>query len=172
MFKKLLVPLDGSRFSSRAIVYASEVAQHFDAEIILLQVIKPTSPVPATAGDVPGMASPVGTEMTIQAALLSDKKNTARARRYLSRKLQPIKNKGIKVAREVIKGDPSKAIKDYAYEKHVDLVVMTTHGKSGLKRAIMGSVADAIIRESGIPVLVVKPQIKSSKRAKQSKNNQ
>jgi len=163
MFKRLLVPLDGSRFGSRALQYATEVAQRFDAEVIVMQVVKPATPMPATTGMAPGMESPTTAELTVQAALDEDKRNTARAKRYLGGKVRAIKSQGIKGSYRVAVGDPAESIIEFSQKDHVDMVIMTTHGKSRLKRAIMGSVADAVIRESGKPVLVVRPESRSTK---------
>ena len=155
MFKRILVPLDGSRFGSRALKYATEVAQRFDTEVILIEVVTPTT---ATAGTAPGMESPMVAEIAAQAALEEDKRNATRARRYLSGKVRRMSSQGVKGSYRVVIGDPAQSIMEFAQKEHIDLVVMTTHGKSGLKRAIMGSVADVVIRESGKPVLVVRPK--------------
>ena len=161
MFKRLLVPLDGSRFSSRVLKYASEIAHRFGAEAILIQVVKPATPVATTTGMAPGIASPSTAELTVQVALEEDKRNTARAKRYLSGKVREIRSRDIKASYQVVVGDPAQSIiMDFAQKEHIDLVVMSTYGKSGLKRAIMGSVADAVIRESGKPVLVIRPRTK------------
>jgi nucleotide-binding universal stress UspA family protein len=69
-----------------------------------------------------------------------------------------IRSQGIEGSYNVAVGNPARSIMKFSKRGHIDLVVMTTHGKSGLKRAIMGSVADAVIRESGKPVLVIRPQ--------------
>ena len=163
MFKHILVPLDGSRFSSRALPYAIEVAHRFGAEAILLQVVKPATPVATTTGMAPGTASPATAEIAVQAALEEEKRNAARAKRYLGSKVREIRSKDIKVSYQAVVGDPAQSIMEFSKKEYVDLVVMTTHGKSGLKRAVMGSVADAVIRESGKPVLVVRPQTSSKK---------
>ena len=160
MFRRLLVPLDGSRFGSRALQYATEVAQHFDAEVVLMQVVEPTTPVATATGMAPGMGSPATAEITMQAALEEDKRNSTRAKRYLSRKIRGMKPRDIKGSYQVVVGDPAQSIMSFAQKEHIDLIVMTTHGKSGLKRAFMGSVADAVIRESGKPVLVFRPRTK------------
>lgn len=160
MFKRLLVPLDGSRFGSRALTYASEIAHHFGAEVVLIQVVKPATPVATTTGMTPGIASPSTAELAAQAALEEDKRNSARAKRYLSGKIRGLKSRDIKASYQVIVGDPAQSIMKFSQKEHMDLVVMTTHGKSGLKRAIMGSVADVVIRESGKPVLVVRLRTK------------
>ena len=161
MFKRLLVPLDGSRFGSRAIRYAADVAQKFSAEIILLQVVKPATPVPVSSTVAPGMGSPQSAEIAMETALDVEKRERARARRYLRGKVRNLESRNIKASYQVLVGDPAQSIMDFADKKKADLVVMTTHGKSGLKRAIMGSVADSVIRESGKPVLVVRPQTKA-----------
>jgi nucleotide-binding universal stress UspA family protein len=159
MFKRLLVPLDGSRFALRALRYAAEVAQRFSAEVILIQVIKPTTPV-IDAGAAVGV-SPAAAEITVQAAREADQRNAARARRYLGGKVGVIRSRHIQSSYHVLMGDAARSIVEFSEKEKIDLVVMTTHGKSGLKRALMGSVADVVIRESGKPVLVIRPQISS-----------
>jgi nucleotide-binding universal stress UspA family protein len=161
MFKRLLVPLDGSRFGSRALRYATEVAQRFGAEVILIRVIRPTTPV-ISAGTY-GVVSPAESEIAVQAALEADKRNAARAKRYLRAKVRAIRSRHTKASYQIAIGDPSKSIIEFSTKENIDLVVMTTHGKSGLKRAVMGSIADVVIRESGKPVLVIRPQTSSKK---------
>lgn len=158
MIKKILVPLDGSRFSLRALSYAGEIAPCFDAEVMLLQVIQSAVAVPTTAGMVPGMESVAVAEIASQIALEQDNKSAARVRRYLSRKVRNFKSRGIRSSYHVAVGDAAQSIMRFSRKEHVDLVVMTTHGKGGLQRAFMGSVADSVIRESGTPVLVIRPK--------------
>jgi len=162
MFKRILVPLDGSRFSVQALRYAIEVAQRFDAEVILMQVVPPASLALAAAPPA-GEASSVVTEIAVQEAHRQDTRNVARAKRYLRNKLKGITAKGIKGSHHVVMGVPAKSIMDFCQKENVALVVMTTHGRSGLKRAFLGSIADELIRESGVPVLVIRPQKQRSK---------
>jgi nucleotide-binding universal stress UspA family protein len=161
MFKRLLVPLDGSGFASQALPYAAEVAERFGAELILVQVIKPATAV-IDAGAAIGVAF-AGSEAAVQAALEGDKQKAARARRYLSGKVQAIRSRHVQSSYRVLIGDIAHSIMEFSEKENIDLVVMTTHGKSGLRRAVMGSVADVVIRESGKPVLVIRPQISSKK---------
>jgi nucleotide-binding universal stress UspA family protein len=163
MFKRILVPLDGSRLGSRALPYAIEVAKHFGAEVILMQVVKRT--MPTIGVGAPESVSAMGAEIVVQAALDEDEKNISRAKRYLGRKVWRMKSQGVAGSYSVVIGDPAQSIIAFSQEEHVDLIVMSTHGKSGLKRAIMGSVADAVIRESGKPVLIISPQSRSKKRS-------
>ena len=158
MFKRLLVPLDGSRFSSRVLRYAIEIARRFGAEIILLQVIQPARPFVPTAGIVPDMVSPTTIRITAQAAFMEDKSNATRARRYLSSKVRGIQSQDIKASYQVVVGEPAQSILELSKKERVDMVIMTTHGRTGLKRAVMGSISDIVIRGSGKPVLVIRPK--------------
>jgi len=161
MFKRLLVPLDGSRFASRALPYAAEVAQRFSAEVILTQVVKPATAIIDAA--TPIGVSAAASEIAVQVALEADKRNAARARRYLSGKVRALRSRHIQSSYRVLRGDVARSIIEFSEKANIDLVVMTTHGKSGLKRAVMGSIADVVIRESGKPVLVIRPQTSSKK---------
>jgi nucleotide-binding universal stress UspA family protein len=80
MLKHILVPLDGSRFGSRALKYAQEIAKPFEAEVILLQVVKPTAPMTGATAE-PGMQSPASTRIAVQIALDEDKRNVSQAKR-------------------------------------------------------------------------------------------
>ncbi len=157
MFERILVPLDGSRFSTRAVLYAIEVAKRFDAHIILMQVVKPATLVPIVT--VSDMGSPVAIEMAVEVARRQDKRNITYAKRYLRRKLREITSQGIKGSYQVVSGDAAVSIMELCKKEHIALVAMTTHGKGGIRRAIMGSVADKVIRSSEVPVLVIRPKI-------------
>ena len=108
MFERILVPLDGSRFSVRALGYAVQVAKRFNAEVILMQVVAPATPVTPVA--MPGIESPVTARMVAQEALMQDKNNIARTRRYLSRKLREIASEGIKGSHHAVVGNPAISI--------------------------------------------------------------
>jgi nucleotide-binding universal stress UspA family protein len=161
MFQRILVPLDGSRLGGRALKYATPVAKKFNAELSLLQVVIPSTPI--TAAETAEIASPVAAEMAVEAAHQKDKSNIARARRYLRNNMRRVTEQGVKASRHVAIGEPAEAILRVCRRQKADLIVMTTHGKSGLKRAILGSVADKIIRESGIPVMVIRPRGRQKK---------
>ncbi|MFC1953854.1 universal stress protein [Chloroflexota bacterium] len=160
MFKHILVPLDSSRFSSRALRYAIEIAQRFDAEVTLMQVVKPATPVITTTVMGTGIESPTTAKLTARASFAEDKRNMTRAKRYLSRKVREIKSQGIKGTYRVEVGETAQSIMRFAQEDHMDIVIMTTRGKGGLKRVIMGSVTDEVVRGLGKPVLVINPQFR------------
>jgi nucleotide-binding universal stress UspA family protein len=166
MFKRILVPLDGSRVSSRALPYAIDIAQRFDAEIILMQVISPATPFITVEPETGMGGSQLATRIAIEDARREDKKNISRSQRYLRSKLKSVTARGIKGSYHVAMGVPDKSILGFCKKQDGDLVVMTTSGKSGIKRAIMGSVADIIIRDPTFPVLVIRPKSRQKKHKK------
>jgi len=157
MFKNLLVPLDGSRFSSRALGYAIDIAQHYRARIVMLRVVEPETPISAVTTPM-GMETSLSAQLAIKEATRQEQIKTGYAKRYMSRKLQEVTLKGIKADYLVVTGDPFESIMKTCKKEHIDLVVMTTHGKSGLKRAILGSVADKVVRDARVPALVIRPR--------------
>jgi len=165
MFKKILVPLDGSRFSGRALIYDIEIAKRFGGELMLFQAVPPTSLVTLSGGGA-AMSSPTATQLFVESAREQEKRDIARANRYLRRKLREVTKHGGKGSYHILSGEPTKAIIKFCQDESVDLVVMTTSGKSGLKRAIMGSVADEVIREPGIPVLAIRPKRRRAEKQK------
>ena len=156
MFKRILVPLDGSRLSAKALPYAAELAKKFGGEMILLRVVKQTAPV--FIADSSGMGGSISAQMSIEAATFQDKQNLANAERYLRKQLDKLKAKGIKSSSLVLMGTPAESIIKCCRKNRMSMVVMTTHGRSGFKRAILGSVADKVIHQPGLSVLVVHPR--------------
>ena len=159
MFKHLLVPLDGSRISSRAIEYAVEIAQRCNAELLLLRVIEPTSPVPTAAATTAGMVSPAATELSVKVAQMKDNRKKKQAIAYLREKAGKIKadKSSVNVSYDAKIGLTDQLITQYSKEKNIDIIIMTTHGKSGLKKFVLGSTTDAMVRESGKPLLISRP---------------
>ncbi len=163
MFRKILIPLDGSRLSAGVVHIGVEIAKKFGSEIVVFRAVRPT-PITTTMAGSEQMASPVTSQLIIESAKIQDRKNISKSNRYLSAKARSIKANGVKCDYATVIGDPAKSIMGFSKETGVELIVMTTSGKSGLKRAIMGSVADQVIRESGIPVLAVRPRPRRHKK--------
>jgi nucleotide-binding universal stress UspA family protein len=160
MFKNILVPLDGSRFSSHALLYAHEIADNFSSELILLRVVEPARPM-AVAGGTFGMAqSPQAAKISMEVALEEEKRHVEQATRYLQRKARTGKCDHVKCKYQVQVGAPGEQIIKTAKAEKVDLIVMSEHGRGGIKRALLGSVADEVIRKSAKPVLVIRPKSK------------
>jgi nucleotide-binding universal stress UspA family protein len=145
MYSKMLIPLDGSDLSERAIVDARNIAQGTDCELILVQVARsPLGKVPVAEG------APIESERTALEVF-----STAQA--YLEKVVSRLKQDGCRTRFQVLEGDPADAIMDFADREKVDIIVMSTHGRSGLSRLLMGSVAEKVARETSYPVLLIKP---------------
>jgi nucleotide-binding universal stress UspA family protein len=156
MFQRILVPLDGSRLSAQALPYSVEIAKRFDAELILVRVISPAGLV--IAPQTSSMEGSVATDLIAQEAQIKDVDNAAHAKRYLMNWVQSIKAQGINASYQVTIGTPAKSIMELVNAQQVSLIVMMSHGKGWFKRALIGSVADAILRGSNVPVLVIRPK--------------
>ena len=122
MYKKILVPLDGSELAKKALDHAEKLAEGFDAEIILFQVI-------------PLMAAYTAPELV---PFVVDEKQKEAAEKYLMDLAEELIKRGFKVATEVKVGMVVAAeIIDFAKERGVDLIVMCTHGHSGITRWVL-----------------------------------
>lgn len=152
MFKKILVCLDGSEIAERIIPFVKEEALAMGSGIILLRVV--SLPGNLTLG-VPGFPSVPFHTPAMPEQL---KKEYSIAKTYLKRVAQPIREQGIKVKCETLLGLPGPAIISYANENNIDLVAISSHGHSGLRNVLLGSVAEYIVRESGLPIMMIRPK--------------
>jgi nucleotide-binding universal stress UspA family protein len=141
MYQRVLVPLDGSELAESILPFAEKVAG--PAELILLRVVEPLS-----AGEVMASAGVVTPD-----ALLARELD---AKHYLAGVEQRLKSKGLRVQRRLQLGHPAEEILATAKASGADLIAMTTHGRSGLGRLLFGSVAEAVMRASPVPVLMVR----------------
>jgi nucleotide-binding universal stress UspA family protein len=141
---RILVPTDFSDCSRPAAQYARELALRFAAQVDVVTVVDPTLLIAATAG------SPV------PQSILDDRE--ASAVRELKEWPDPEYDRDLKVHREVLHGVPFVEIVRYARTNAIDLIVMGTHGRSGLTHVLIGSVAERVVRKATCPVLVVRPK--------------
>lgn len=141
---RILVPMDFSDHSRKALRYARPFAEQFGAQITLLHVIEPVV-LPTDFGYVP--ATPVDI----------DEQRMADARRQLSGIASEL-GATVPIDFMVRLGRSWKEIVDTAKSKHMDLLIIATHGYTGLKYALLGSVAEKIIRHAPCPVLVVRAE--------------
>ena len=149
---KILVCLDGSRLAEQVMPCATGEALAFQAKLVLFQVVP--EPIAYSPG-IPGAASmPVQTEAMLQQA----QTDLGLAREYLEGLAAPLREKGVQVETAAMLGSIGQTILNYASRNDVDLITIATHGRSGLKRAVFGSVADYLLRESGLPTLVIRPE--------------
>jgi nucleotide-binding universal stress UspA family protein len=144
--RKILVPIDFSPHSNEAVAWAADLARRFDAGITLAHVYQPVSLI-LPEGYVLKSATAIA-ELTqaLDSAL-------AQARRDLEST-----SPGIRIDTVLLQGAPFAEIVRHAREGSFDLVVVGTHGRTGLKPALLGSVAEKVVRKSPCPVLTVRLQ--------------
>ncbi len=143
MYKKILAPLDGSELSECSLEHIRSVATGCHVpEVLLLWVVEPLRQVVELGEDWRRKA-----ETRIQ----------SEAENYLSKLADDLKKEGVAAEAVVVSGRPADMILDYANQNQVDLIIMSTHGRSGVSRWFLGSVAEKILRHSLIPVLTVSP---------------
>jgi len=149
MYKKILVPLDGSKLAECALPHVEELAKGCDTEeVILVSVTERVKGYRVLEGP----SQPLGQRLVPEAFGKKEKQ----AQRYLDRIAKKMAAKGINVSTEVLLWEPAEAIVGYAKQYGCDLIVMASHGRSGLSRWTHGSIADKVLRASSIPVLMIR----------------
>jgi nucleotide-binding universal stress UspA family protein len=143
-YKHILIPLDGSELAELALKDAFSIAHLSHAEVTLLHVVPPIESVLATDTSHPIF---VDQQWDSQRML---------ALEYLTGVCKRIENGGTRINRVVEMGPAAETIIDYAHHHPIDLIVMSTHGRSGLQRWVYGSVADKVLRGAGVPVLLIR----------------
>lgn len=138
--RKILVPTDFTIFSDQAVDYAAMVATRFDAKILLVHVIEPLT---YSVTDTIQVVDHFVALKTIAEPILDN----------LQKKLL---KKGLQAETIILKGNPYLEIVEKASKAGVDLIIMGTHGRTGLKHLLMGSVAERVVRLAPCPVLVVR----------------
>jgi nucleotide-binding universal stress UspA family protein len=163
MYKKILVPLDGSKLAECALPHVEELVKGGDtAEVILVSVTErvqgyrpiegSSEPVVGSGGGWMGSSQPPVQRLVPEAF----GKKEQQAQRYLDRIAKGMTAKGINVSTEVLLWKPAEAIVGYAKQLGCDLIVMASHGRSGPSRWAHGSVADKVLRGSCTPVLMIR----------------
>lgn len=146
MYKKVLVPLDGSALAESVLPHAVALAKGCNIpEVWLLQA---EEPLPVTEGMTESM-------------LKVHEQRRSESLRYLERTSQRLTKDGVSVKYEVQEGEAGETIVRFAEKNGVDLIIMATHGRSGVSRWVFGSVADKVLRAARVPVLLVRAAARS-----------
>jgi nucleotide-binding universal stress UspA family protein len=136
MYDRILLPTDGSEGAEKAVEHALSLAEKYDAEILFLNVVDVRAQNTMDMwADVLGHMEESGKELTRDMVDRADEN-------------------GVEADAEVVRGVPSREIVSRT-EDDVDLVVMGTHGRTGLDRILVGSVAEKVVRTSEVPVMTV-----------------
>lgn len=150
-YKKILVPVDGSDWAEKAIPHASRIARNHGAELVLLTAYQ--KPMHEYQDQ---MALANVTEISDQ---IRD-----RAQNYMVGMRNNLRSEGLKVSYIIIEGrPPAESICDFVEEEGVDLVVMSTHGRTGLARFLFGSVAQKVLQTVRVPVMLIRPDQESAR---------
>ena len=142
MYKRALIPLDGSRLAEGILPFILEIAGPLDLEVVLVRVVQPVMP----------QAIEGSTYFTVDdvAARLNE------AREYLAPVAADLRRQGVRVTTDARYGEPVTEIVAAARETGAGIIAMTTHGRSGFGRLLFGSVAEAVLRQAEIPVLMMR----------------
>ena len=144
MYKKILVPLDGSTLAEAVLPHVQALAKSEGAEIVLLSV--PVTPSLDYLERTPGLATQIIEE--------SEKETEA----YLTAEVAKLIGEGNKKVSHIMREGPiPEMILQVADEVHADMIAMSTHGRSGIQRWLMGSVADRVVNHAHIPVMLIHP---------------
>jgi nucleotide-binding universal stress UspA family protein len=158
MISKLLVGLDGSPLAESVLPYAAAIARAGNVPLVLMRVIPPDHPSELSRENpqlLPFMVVMPNVEL---ASTEDEAARHARqdARQYLDEVARKLEQQGVVVETAVVRGDPAKVLIEEAELRHASLILLTTHGRSGLGRWIYGSVAESVVAHSRIPVFLAR----------------
>ena len=134
--QRILCPVDFSEASRNAVRYAHEFAKGMGSSLVLLNVVEPR---------------PMAVDMSLSYVPLEED---------LEEIIKAEREQGVEVEAEVEIGTPSEVIINKSRERDVSLIILGSHGKTGLSRLLMGSVAESVVRKAACPVLIVKAEEK------------
>jgi nucleotide-binding universal stress UspA family protein len=135
-FKRILCPVDFSDYSRAAAALAASLAKESGAELILLH--SADTPIAYATDEEEGLDESLNAELQVKLAAI------------------PLPPETQQVRRLVVEGDAGAAILDVARDERVDLIVISSHGRTGLSRLLLGSVAEYVVRNAACPVLTLK----------------
>jgi len=142
MYRKILVPLDGSKTAEGVLPHAKALAYSEGAELILVTVA--ANPAVDYAFSDPGLA------------LRAQEDQEARSKEYMAEVEKQLKSEGFRVSTLLRIGAVADVILSAAEEMQVDAIAMSTHGRTGPARWLLGSVAERVVRNSKVPVLLIR----------------
>lgn len=142
MYKRVLIPVDGSEVAESILPFILDIAGPLDLEVMLLRVNRP----------IPAMAI----EGTRHFDVDNIEARREEAERYLGRLAEEMRDSGVRVDTRVRRGEPVAEILAASREEAVDLIAMTTHGRTGPARLLWGSVAEGVLRYAAVPVFLLR----------------
>lgn len=145
MYKRIMVPLDGSELAECVLPHIEELCRGDQERIVhLVRVAEPFQPY---VGDYVINSTEVER---------IDRENRASAGRYLEEVTKKLKCDKLMIQKKVLEGRVAEELADYARDQDIDLIIIATHGRSGVSRWVRGSVADRILHFSYVPILMIR----------------
>jgi nucleotide-binding universal stress UspA family protein len=139
VFRRVLIPIDGTRRSAAVVPYAIDFARRFASELRLVHVLRDSDQTPTAEPEVARAAqAPASNGMAVV--------DSCR---------EQLEGEGLQATVDIRKGSPPDEILKAALEWRADVIAMATHSRRGVERLILGSVADHVVRESKLPVLLI-----------------
>lgn len=139
MIRRILIPLDGSELAAQALPHGVLQARKFGAQVVLLRVVEP---MPAPVAEWVATEDPSAVMAEVES--------------YLADVRQSLVTEGLDVESHLRSGLPAETIVEFAGAENIDLITMSTHGRSGIGRWVYGSVADKVLRGAETPVFLVR----------------
>jgi len=147
MYKNIMAPLDGSELAESVLPHVKAFIKGFDiSDVVLVRVVEPDSTSVIDDGEVD----------FINKLLDFDKKRISSAKAYLDGVGEGLTGEKGKPHTAVLFGKPADSLIDYIESNDIDLIVIATHGRSGVTRWLMGSVAEKILRSAKVPIFIVR----------------
>ena len=148
MYKKIMVPMDGSELAECVLAHVQTIAEAKGVQtVVFVRVVEPLS------------MSPVRGEtgwLTEEEMKQVDAKSKAFAESYLEKLVSGLDYGKVAIQKEVLVGRAAEQLAEYAGKNDIDLIIVATHGRSGVSRWVWGSVADRLLRSAHVPVLMVR----------------
>lgn len=147
MYKKIMVPLDGSELAESVLSHVEAFIKGFNInDVILVRVQEPDAPSEQIRTDPD----------VLEKARETEKRKKADAEKYLNKIAEHLKREGTSIHSEVLGGKVADSLIDYTDSNDIDLIIISSRGLTGITRWVMGSVADKVFRSAKVPVLMVR----------------
>ncbi len=166
MYRRILATLDGSRLSEAVLPAVQQLAAGTSTHVTVLTVVETpestaarpeTEPLVATA-PAPGVIAHLAPATTVETKGQAIERARHNAQTYLDGVVQPLREHGIAIETVVLFGNPVAEILACAGQREAELIVMATHGRTGMTQVLFGGVASRVVGQAGRPVLLVRPR--------------
>lgn len=153
MFKKIMVPLDGSELAECVLPHAESFINACQASSISL--VRVIQPAPTLYDDTAAISNISREKMVENTRRIEEERRTS-AMEYLEGVASRLKREGVELKTEVLVGSVADSLADYTEKNQIDMILIATHGRSGISRWVRGSIADRVLRFARVPVLMVR----------------